>query len=893
MATITNTGNRQTVEDELQKKVINDYSALQSLCPEFEFKQVRGCSHKYESHYCLNGERRARPDKSYITNRDKDGENDPFIYEQGGGSVNLIAYIMQRNGITRNEACKKMCEAVGEDYDTLFSKADTKEWREWKGLQEKYKEIHKQMQADLYTPDGQAVLDYMHGRGWTDEDIKRTGIGLLTEQTERQLFELRRTVKKKKDDKEITYLQPIVGYNNDKNEPVFANTYKRYPVVIPFISQSIYRGFKFRVIQATYNKDGKELPKYKNTNGLPKSSYLLGFNPVVKSEWTEVVLVEGDLDALLAQAKGLHNFVSLTGKDGHDEQIQALKDAGVKRVTIMLDTEATKEKMTDEIYPAISKLADTLQASGITDVYVAQLPAPEGCKMDTADYLKDRTKEELQDIIAGADPYAIFRFNRIAEQYATADGTYKQLSDFKRKVIKTILTDNYTTPEQRQAVCCLFQQYTGGLIQQADIEAEAEAILSAQAQDKQAQVLKDTTTKAVELLKDGKRDEAIKCLQDGTAYAVSLTDTKEVEDFCHIPTATEVQQRLKDMPDAIPTPYYFTSHTGDRVLQLRLQQGALTIIGAMPHHGKTTMLRNLALALAQSDDGQAVWFISFEEDEDGLLVDFVNTYIGEELHRAGNYSQYDTIKNYLRTGEVKYIRGDKVEKLKQGAGQFINDYTATGRLLLKYGNYTLTQFVGLLTKAIAKIPTKAVFIDYVQKLRTSGYSKSRQEELQDVCRALRAFAIEHRLPVVLGAQMTRGIALPTEKRGFNMQAISDSSEIEKEACTIVLLWNSQYNASEDVKDKDSDRYIIDKIGLGTAGHLYATIAKNRHYGGVGYDAVLQFDGATGKVHGNHNSLPQNLRNMLSTDPEQQELFNAEAEAEADDPDEYEVEDWRL
>ena len=120
---------------------------------------------------------------------------------------------------------------------------------------------------------------------------------------------------------------------------------RTHQLVIPFESNGHIRGFKFRLIKPHNNKDGKPLDKYYNNLGLPKAMYLFGFRGFHltgdKVKDLDMTIVEGELDALHAQALGLDNVVAAAGGSFSDKVIEEAKkkeNEGKTIVVLLPDT---------------------------------------------------------------------------------------------------------------------------------------------------------------------------------------------------------------------------------------------------------------------------------------------------------------------------------------------------------------------------------------------------------------------------------------------------------------------------------------------------------------------------------------------------------------------------
>lgn len=102
---------------------------------------------------------------------------------------------------------------------------------------------------------------------------------------------------------------------------------------IPYICAGVQKGFLFRRV------DSIGFPKYIANTDLDRKSVF--FNMPVKAD--QIVVVEGELDALKATAAGIKNVVAIGGSDITGERRRQVVDAfgrGVKKITLCLDLDS-------------------------------------------------------------------------------------------------------------------------------------------------------------------------------------------------------------------------------------------------------------------------------------------------------------------------------------------------------------------------------------------------------------------------------------------------------------------------------------------------------------------------------------------------------------------------
>jgi len=106
---------------------------------------------------------------------------------------------------------------------------------------------------------------------------------------------------------------------------------------------------------------------------------------------------------------------------------------------------------------------------------------------------------------------------------------------------------------------------------------------------------------------------------------------------------------------------------------------------------------------------------------------------------------------------------------------------------------------------------KILYVDYLQRLKWTDLRIPRHEQVGNVVMCLKELARDLNIPVVALAQVNRDVEKRPDKRP-NMGDLANSSEIEKEADCIMLLY----------RDEEYDQNSLDK------GVMEIEIAKNRH-----------------------------------------------------------------
>lgn len=172
--------------------------------------------------------------------------------------------------------------------------------------------------------------------------------------------------------------------------------------------------------------------------------------------------------------------------------------------------------------------------------------------------------------------------------------------------------------------------------------------------------------------------------------------------------------------------------------------------------------------------------------------------------------------NKVRTG---YLASSDWPKLTAAAGKlseapiFIDDTPAISVMELRAKARRL--------KAHQDI--RLIILDYLQLMRGSSNVESRQQEISEISRSLKALARELNIPVIAISQLSRAVESRTDHRP-QLSDLRESGAIEQDADLVVLLLREEYyNPSPD--NQGIAEIIIAKQRNGPVGTLKLTFIK--------------------------------------------------------------------
>ncbi len=224
----------------------------------------------------------------------------------------------------------------------------------------------------------------------------------------------------------------------------------------------------------------------------------------------------------------------------------------------------------------------------------------------------------------------------------------------------------------------------------------------------------------------------------------------------------------------------------------------LIIVAGRPSMGKTAFCLNLA-QFAAIEKRVPVAIFSLEMSKEQLVIRMLCSEAkveGSKL-RTGFLSESDWPMLTLAAGNLS------------DAPIFIDDTAAVSVLELRAKARRLKGEHGL----------GMLIVDYLQLMKGRTRVESRQQEISEISRSLKALAKELNIPVIAVSQLSR----KTEERTGNKPQLSDlreSGAIEQDADLILFIYRDEvYNRGEDNPNKGTAEVIIGKQRNGPIGTI--------------------------------------------------------------------------
>lgn len=224
------------------------------------------------------------------------------------------------------------------------------------------------------------------------------------------------------------------------------------------------------------------------------------------------------------------------------------------------------------------------------------------------------------------------------------------------------------------------------------------------------------------------------------------------------------------------------------------QKGDMVLVAARPSMGKTTFSLNLCENAALRS-GKSVVIFSLEMPKEQLAYKLLCS-----------QANVDMVK--LRTGNLDDRDWENIARVSGplAAAKIFIDDTA---------GITVMDMRSKCRKIKLEHGIDLIMIDYLQLMSGSSGTESRQQEVSEISRSIKALAKEMKCPVIALSQLSRA----PEQRADHRPMLSDlreSGSIEQDADIVMFLYRDEYYNKE-TEDKNMAEVIIAKHRNGEVG----------------------------------------------------------------------------
>ena len=224
------------------------------------------------------------------------------------------------------------------------------------------------------------------------------------------------------------------------------------------------------------------------------------------------------------------------------------------------------------------------------------------------------------------------------------------------------------------------------------------------------------------------------------------------------------------------------------------QPSDLILIAARPSMGKTAFVLNVAQNMAFKE-GKTVAIFSLEMSKEQLVnrLFSLESKVDSQNIRTGNLED----EEWAKLIEGANIIGKSNLIIDDKPGISISE------LRSKCRKYKMEHNLGI------------IFIDYLQLMTGSGRSESRQQEISEISRSLKALARELHVPVVALSQLSRAVEQRPDHRPM-LSDLRESGAIEQDADVVMFIYRDDYY-NKDSENKNIAEIIIAKQRNGPIG----------------------------------------------------------------------------
>ena len=225
-----------------------------------------------------------------------------------------------------------------------------------------------------------------------------------------------------------------------------------------------------------------------------------------------------------------------------------------------------------------------------------------------------------------------------------------------------------------------------------------------------------------------------------------------------------------------------------------LQNSDLILIAARPSMGKTAFALNIAeYVTVKKNVTTAIFSLEMSKEQLAKRILAMNSRVDSQKLRTGDLSDeewMDIIDSAKAIGETNLIIDD-------------TPGISVGELRSKCRKLKIEKNLGL------------VMIDYIQLMTGGKKIESRQQEISEISRSLKALAREINAPIIALSQLSRKVESRDDKRPM-LSDLRESGAIEQDADVVMFIYRDEYY-NKDTETPGVTEIIIGKQRNGPIG----------------------------------------------------------------------------
>jgi len=253
----------------------------------------------------------------------------------------------------------------------------------------------------------------------------------------------------------------------------------------------------------------------------------------------------------------------------------------------------------------------------------------------------------------------------------------------------------------------------------------------------------------------------------------STTVTRVGQRMARISTATDLMGLLAEAYASLEKdPEYAITCSGSVSQYVRgFQSGQMIVVCGRPAHGKTALGLHLAAEGLRYWPEKRVLFFSFEMLPKDMVLRILSSETGIPFVEMNRKS----LSSREMVGKEGYARIlQEIECLRRW------------NLYFAGGVPTPVAVAGLARRMHHEAPLSAIFVDYIQRMHCAKDYNTRDREMSVISNSLKNLALELRVPVVVLAQLNRGIENRTDHRP-RLSDLRESGTIEQDADVVIAV----------------------------------------------------------------------------------------------------------
>lgn len=687
-------------------------------------------------------------------------------------SKSIWDYVQERNGYSSQETLTELARLAG--ISLPQNNYSEEKYNENKILSNILEISLNYMKSLLFEKQGKSVLKYLESRDYSSDEIKAMELGFFPNYSILENYLLDNNIQKDTISKSGLTTR---GFGSS------------HQLVIPYRDNiGMLKGFIVRSLLSNEELEKINEKKYKYSYGIEKDTL---FNLYQARGKKELIVVEGYLDCLIANARGLKGVVGTGGSLITKTQLDNAVKAGFKSFTFALDNDSAGMNGTEKSIRMIYR----------NDLKAYTVKLPDGFK-DPDEYIKDK----------GIDSFKVLVSN--------AQNGVKWLAQYLPIKHNNLITDKDKDNAIEEALIygesirdpLLAHDYLNSVIEILDIppeflELKFESYKEKVHRNKLEKEYKDLFRDAGKLIEEDRIESIESFISEKIHEIKSSTTSKVIKPY----TFADLENDISNTIEGLKTGYKALDEL------LMIPQEAITIIAGRPSHGKTTFLLNLYLNMVDLYPDKTFLFFSYEETKKQLSLKILNILSEKLINEKQNLHQ---LENYIKFKRKEIYEIEKA-KLK------LNELTQQGRLWIIDEAFYAEQLVNQIAYLKDRYNVGAVFIDYIQKIKINGKYSTRQLEVQKISETILEAAKSLSLPIILGAQLGRD---KDSKNKIRLDNLREAGDIENDANLVIALNNEAMEKAQSSNEKLTDRKVSLKLH----------ILKNRN-GAVNEEVELMFD----------------------------------------------------